>query len=569
MSKNVSKVVVLSSSTAERIGDANKMKIVVNAAVLDIESNFLPLEVMDIYINNQLVDTTTSDESGELTMTLQWDYHGDTEVIIQAEHKASGQKSLKKILPLKGQLPNLTPAIAEEKIAETYGSPISKWAVIAAVKKNGLSLGDIKFAHHVDDVAVVTEAVKQNGLALEFASERLKKDIAIFNIAVEQNGDAASFAEEELYKKYITALENAKLHGKVTSQFNDTKPLVALAIKTNTNDFKNISDRLKDDENIVRLAVEKDGSLLQYASLNLKKNKDIVLLAIENMPNSILYADMAIQSDESIATIAIKRKPELIKKMPDTIKNIIWLGIVVVQADGLLLQYLSMDLKNNKKIVSIAVKSNNDAFKFASEELRSSKLFVLELLQYDYSTIKHVSHHLKNSDADILYLRIKNWDSPSIIPDSLRDDKKFMLKVITDSGHWSLQYASQTLLQDKDIVLAEIKKGNAYLGREQKDLKIELYFRPLFLYTTFYNNWTKQTTCLCNMDEFVWYKYSTPSIEIAIALIKNDYLNIDRMATYRTRNKFVMIEVVKSTGTMYKVHSTLMNDPEIKKAAWQ
>jgi len=48
-------------------------------------------------------------------------------------------------------------------------------------------------------------------MALEFASERLKKDIAIFNIAVEQNEDAAMFAEEGLYEKYVKALEVAAL----------------------------------------------------------------------------------------------------------------------------------------------------------------------------------------------------------------------------------------------------------------------------------------------------------------------------------------------------------------------
>jgi len=47
-------------------------------------------------------------------------------------------------------------------------------------------------------------------MALEFASERLKKDIAIFNIAVEQNQDAAVFADEDLYRRYVNMINFKK-----------------------------------------------------------------------------------------------------------------------------------------------------------------------------------------------------------------------------------------------------------------------------------------------------------------------------------------------------------------------
>lgn len=76
------------------------MNIVVKAAALDIENNFLPLEVMNVYVNDKLIDTMTSDQSGELHMDLQLDYDADTEVIVQAEHKASGQKSPKKLITI-------------------------------------------------------------------------------------------------------------------------------------------------------------------------------------------------------------------------------------------------------------------------------------------------------------------------------------------------------------------------------------------------------------------------------------------------------------------------------------
>lgn len=257
MPNSISKVVVLSSSCAERIGDTDKMKIVINAAVVDIEDNFLPLEAMDIYVNNKLVDTNTSDASGELTMTLQLDYNADTEVIVYAEHKVSGQKSPKKLLPLKGQSQNIIQVTAEENISETI-TLISKGEAIAKIRHDGLLLGKPEFSHLIDDTSVVTEAVKQNGLALEFASERLKKDITIFNVAVEQNEDAALFAEEELYKRYRQALVKSK-HGWLDMEFSDNRIIFLPYIKEHKmKDFHNLSSRFRDDKEIMLYVVMHD-----------------------------------------------------------------------------------------------------------------------------------------------------------------------------------------------------------------------------------------------------------------------------------------------------------------------
>jgi len=600
MSANKTHKVLVISAKAERIAATDKIKCIITAAALDIEDNFLPLEAMDIYVNNKLVDTTISDASGELTMTLQLDYNADTELMVQAEHKASGQKSPKKLLSVwegkkkkkkEDQREQEIVIQTEKQIPEVYTSPISKWAAIVAVRQNGLLLGDIKYTHLIDDIAIVTEAVKQNGLALEFASERLKKDIEIFNIAVEQNEDAALFAEENLYKSYKTALEDARLNGNITPQFNDTRNLVILAIKTDTNNFKSISDRLKDDESIVKLAVEKEGSLLQYASLRLRKDRDIVLLATQNTPSAILYVDITIQADESIVLWIIKKDPNLLKDLLKSIKNSWWIGMVAVQKNWLLLQYLSEQLKNNKDIVLaaikqnglalqfaserlkddkdvvlIAVRQNGLALQFASERLKDDKWLVVNIIQNNYLTIRYISDDLRSTDADIIYIRLKNWEDPSIIPRSLADNKNFMLNFITNSEHWTLKYASERLLQDADIVLAEIKKGNAYLDRDPSDRAKEDFLKTQTLYTFFYKNWSKHVIRLCHMHMFVWHCWN--NIEIALALIKNDHLNISKMRSYRTRVKKVMIEVVKHQRNLDIVHSDLKNDPDIRKAAW-
>ncbi|WP_044881509.1 DUF4116 domain-containing protein [Neochlamydia sp. EPS4] len=72
-----------------------------------------------------------------------------------------------------------------------------KEIMLAAVKQNGLAL---QFASRElkEDKEVVLAAVKQNGLALQFASQELKENKEVVLAAVKQNGLALQFVSEEL-----------------------------------------------------------------------------------------------------------------------------------------------------------------------------------------------------------------------------------------------------------------------------------------------------------------------------------------------------------------------------------
>ncbi len=77
----------------------------------------------------------------------------------------------------------------------------NKNVVLEAVKQNGLAL---QFASEKlqDDKNVVLEAVKQYGRALRFASENLRDDKDIVMTAVQQNRYALMYASKELQEDY-------------------------------------------------------------------------------------------------------------------------------------------------------------------------------------------------------------------------------------------------------------------------------------------------------------------------------------------------------------------------------
>jgi len=398
MSNQVNKVILLSSSKAERIGTSDKMSVIINAAAVDIENNFLPLQSLKVFIDGVLVDTTISDASGELSISYQRDYIPDTETILYVEHEASNIKSPKKFLPVwwvrdtplkkKEELKKIEVVNIEVITIEPPRvtiSPISKWVAIDRVRQNGLALGNIEYAHLVDDVAVVTEAVKQNWMALEFASERLKKDIAIFNIAVEQNQDAAVFADEDLYRRYVNMI-NFKKGESFDYTFLNNK-IVGLAVcRQEGNWLWAMSPRLKEDKEIVMLAIEENCDSISYIPRELSNDRDIVLTFLRNGGNISYYKKYiweTLLEDEWFLLSAIKINYHIIILIPDSLKN---KKKFVLQVIELLNQYWPVD--------------NIDRLYFVNTNLRNDKDIALAVLKHCKSCFQSLSINMKE-DPDV------------------------------------------------------------------------------------------------------------------------------------------------------------------------
>ena len=71
-----------------------------------------------------------------------------------------------------------------------------KFNALKKIKKDGLELNNFKELQN--DKEVVLAAVQQNGLALEFASDKLKADRKVVLAAVQQNGNALKLASQQL-----------------------------------------------------------------------------------------------------------------------------------------------------------------------------------------------------------------------------------------------------------------------------------------------------------------------------------------------------------------------------------
>jgi hypothetical protein len=156
--------------------------------------------------------------------------------------------------------------------------------VISNVSTDGTNL--LKFLEYINDIDIVTKAIKQNGLALQYASDGLKDNSTIVEEAIKKNGLALQYASDGL---------------------KDNSTIVEEAIKQNGLALQYASDGLKNNIDIVTKAIKQNGLALQYGFYELKNNIDIVKQAIEQNYKAIQYASHDVKVNKEILFTLIRK----------------------------------------------------------------------------------------------------------------------------------------------------------------------------------------------------------------------------------------------------------------------
>ena len=131
----------------------------------------------------------------------------------------------------------------------------------------------------VDNKDKTLKAVNNNGMLLEYASDRLKNDKDVVLKAVRNFGKALEFASLKL---------------------RDDEDVVLEAIKQNGEALKFASDRLKNDKDIVLTAIKNCGYALKFTSKRLQDDKEFILKIVEEDEWNIYWASNRLQKDKDI-----------------------------------------------------------------------------------------------------------------------------------------------------------------------------------------------------------------------------------------------------------------------------
>eukprot|EP00435_Cladocopium_sp_Y103_P054713 s356_g17.t3 len=233
----------------------------------------------------------------------------------------------------------------------------------------------------------------EDGSALEYFPEELKKDRELVYKALQQKGTALEFA----------------------SAFWDDKMLVTAAVKNDPAAFQWASQDLRADRDLwlqacpkrmehwknrveVQKEVQEEGTVLSMADPLVLKDEEVIFEAAVQNPRVLECLDLD-RSEDFLLRLARQDLNAL--RYADIQSREV--AQKALEISGLALEFFPEELKADKELVLEAVGRAGMALAFAAPELRNDREVVLRAVAADRSALLHASPELRRDKAIWLY----------------------------------------------------------------------------------------------------------------------------------------------------------------------
>jgi len=298
------------------------------------------------------------------------------------------------------------------------------------------------------DVAMM--AVEIDGCLLPDLGDDIQRDRDVVIAAVRQNGRVLQYVGET---------------------FRDDTTLVLEAIQQFYGAMEYASARLKHDTLFVRSAVACAGCCVEHVAPHLRRDKYIEITAIESQSEAYFKVDPALRGDKGFVIAAIAKAGH----DPD-------------MASAMLME-ASAGLRDDQDVVFEALKSSPDALEFASERLRADREVVKAALadrdegEAEVFTRPDTASGPYTARFDqIRSLERGGCACLQFVASELRNDPEIMLMAADVDPKRALEFASPSLLEDKDFMTEAIVKGCPFTQlaenlRDDEDVVLEALYQ--------------------------------------------------------------------------------------------
>lgn len=317
-----------------------------------------------------------------------------------------------------------------------YHLKLDRNFAIACCQENGKCLR--YFTDFQNDKVVVLSAVKNDGMAVEFADVELRDDGDVANLAVESNGLSLQFLSD--FKKF-------------------DRDLVLRAIKSAPDAHKH--DLLEDDKEIVIACLKAGATLSDYKEF--WNDRDVILASERSLYDDAkaIYSELSheLKTDKEIVKLFIKESSDgIFDLIPEEIlkdKEILKVYFELKNEISDFIQ-LPQSLKGDKEFLLEAVKYNPEIYKILPVEIRAEKEFY-ELAILKLGLIDELPDFVFDDEEMILNTKVEIDRYLLIASDRLKKEKSFVRKTCEIAG-MNFQYADETIKDDKDFVLELIDR---------------------------------------------------------------------------------------------------------------
>ena len=318
--------------------------------------------------------------------------------------------------------------------------------------------------------------------------EKTLNELESIQIALSQvnEKDIKDEKAEKLKEKLIEKLAwDGKEYSSIADKYKEDKEFNLTLLKENAKHFEFMSDELKVDEEILITALEETrGEALQFADDKFKSDRKFILEMLPKAHQMFFFISPELQKDREIALLTARSVPggpdnypsrcdiTVFEALPEIFKSDKeFLIEAIKQQDpdefddnyrGLNIAFIPEVLKADEELVKLALENScgGGALKYASDELKDNKDFLLRVKKSkDVSTaigsgFQYASERIRG-DRDIV-LKLLNDDFNDwvkYIADPIKVDKELMLKIV-EKIPWALEYADESLQNDKDLIEA-------------------------------------------------------------------------------------------------------------------
>lgn len=341
-----------------------------------------------------------------------------------------------------------------------------------------------------DNSEFVRCAVKERGLEIRFASQRVRKTLEVALAAVSRDSRALSFIDNSLRENDAFATLAIETKQLVLPMLNDKiwhhRALLQQATSANYLNLIAVVDQVQVDHPIVKECYRQCPNILRLFQKKIGKLKVFVIHAVAINGMDLRFASEQLQSDEEVVGAAVVQNPKALRHAGFQLRdNRDFLQRAILQSRGGVLEHASICMKNDLELALQAINHNVLNYFHISDLLKKEPKIICAILEksprflvqqkaklvkvnqidiHRQMIIKGLSSY--EIDWDLAYDDFtssliavqKNPDSFSQVSSRLKKDRNFLLRVgFALHADIALQTARR-FSNDLDIMIMIIQK---------------------------------------------------------------------------------------------------------------
>lgn len=366
------------------------------------------------------------------------------------------------------------------------------------------------------DIDFITEALKNNGVVMQFLQSDIKSNKEFAIIGVQNNAEAYQFIDESLKNDFeiakVAVTNNKFALNYLPKHLQINHEIALIALNTNRDNWFKLDDSLINNPTFLVDAVKINGAFLQFIEIDFLNHHEIIFNAIKQLSKVYLVSELydflkhkcpAIYEDESFIFNVLNIEKNcgsdiFFNYIPEWLLNDREFIFKAISINGAIIKFASKDLLNDVDFMKIVIEKNDVCYLYAYDlaNLEVDYSIILEILDYSSGDLYDSFPDSLKYNQDVLWmilnqntfymepnnikkiynnldLDLKNkLEIPSVfktmhpfllaaLPEKSKDNDE-LVRIACEFDNSLLEFASDRLKNDREFILNIFQKSKGF-----------------------------------------------------------------------------------------------------------